>query len=300
MLSTLCNDWNKNFEQLHVRYDENLKAVFFEMRPDPLPSFTPRLLEDINSFQQLVSRYIEQDSKSETPNIEYLVFSSGVPNVFQLGGDLKFFVDCITSGDRETLKRYAHLSIDVLYANYDNLGLPVTTISLVNGTALGAGFEAALSSDYIVAERQVDFQFPEVVFNMFPGQGAYSFLSRRLDTVTVERMILDGNSFNAEQMAEKGLVDQLADEGESMLELERFIRRHRKYRVNHSAVLKMRKIVNPVTKDELLQIADLWVDSAFSLSPNNIKAMTRIVKAQTRHLERAATEAELAAQQCQA
>ena len=213
-----------------------------------------------------------------------------MPNVFQLGGDLKFFVDCITSGDRETLTRYAHLSIDVLYANYDNLGLPITTISLVNGTALGAGFEAALSSDYIVAERQVDFQFPEVVFNMFPGQGAYSFLSRRLDTVTVERMILNGNSFDAEQLAEKGLVDHLADEGESMLELERFIRRHRKSRVNHSAVLKMRKIVNPVTKDELLQIADLWVDSAFSLSSTNIKAMNRIVKAQTRHLERAAAE----------
>lgn len=292
MLNTLCNEWNKGFEQLHVRYDEQLKAMFFEMRPQPLPSFTPRLLEDLNSFQQQVARYIEQDSKSEERNIEYLIFASDVPNVFQLGGDLKFFVDCITSGDRETLTRYAHLSIDVLYANYDNLGLPVTTISLVNGTALGAGFEAALSSDYIVAEQQVEFQFPEIVFNMFPGMGAYSFLSRRLDSATVERMILDGNSFNAEQMAEKGLIDQLAEPGQAMTALEKFIRRHRRARVNHDAVLKMRRIINPVTKDELMQIADLWVDSAFSLSPTNIKAMSRIVKAQTRHLERTAAEAD--------
>lgn len=288
MLSNLCNDWNRNFEQLHVRYEEHLKAVFFEMRPQPLPSFTPRLLQDIHQFQQLVGRYIEQDAKSDNPNIEYLIFSSSIANVFQLGGDLGFFVECISAGDRSTLSDYARLSIDVLYANYDNLGLPVTTISLVNGTALGAGFEAALSSDYIVAERQVDFQFPEVVFNMFPGMGAYSFLSRRLDTATVERMILNGNSFTAEQMAEKGLVDQLANRGEAMLELERFIRRHRKMHVNQQAVLKMRKIVNPVRKDELLQIADLWVDSAFSLSPTNLKAMGRIVRAQTRHLEKAA------------
>lgn len=291
MLNTLCNEWNKGFEQLHVRYNEQLKAVFFEMRPHPLPSFTLRLLQDIHAFQQSMARYLEQDAKAEQRNVEYLVFCSETPNVFQLGGDLAFFVECITSGDRDTLAAYAHLSIDVLFANYDNLGLPVTTISLVNGTALGAGFEAALSSDYIVAERQADFQFPEVVFNMFPGQGAYSFLSRRLDTATVENMILNGTSYNAEQLAEKGLVNQLADQGEAMPALERFIRRHRKTRITQEAVLKMRKIVNPVTKEELMQIADLWVDSAFSLTPTNIKAMTRIVKAQTRHLERsAATE----------
>lgn len=294
MLSNLCNDWNQGFTQLHVRYDEQMKAVISEMRPHPLPSFTPDLLKDLRSFQKQVARYIEQDAKSEEPNIEYLVFRSGIPGVWNLGGDLGFFVECINAGDRQRLSDYARLSIDVLYANYDNLGLPVTTISLAEGTALGAGFEAALSCDYIVAERHVDFQFPEVVFNMFPGMGAYSFLSRRLDPVTVERMILNGNSFNAEQMAEKGIVDHLAEEGEGIAALERFIRRHRKTRINQSAVLKMRRIVNPVTKDELLEIADLWVDSAFSLSSTNIKAMSRIVKAQTRHLERTAAEAEAA------
>lgn len=288
MLSNLCNDWNKNFEQLHVHYDEQLKAVVSEMSPQPLPSFTFRLLQDLRNFQQQVSRYVEQDAKSDRRNIEYLIFKSGIPGVWNLGGDLAFFVECINSGDRDRLTEYARLSIDVLYANYDNLGQPVTTISVVEGTTLGAGFEAALSCDYIVAERQADFQFPEVVFNMFPGMGAYSFLSRRLDTATLEKMILNGNSFNAEELAEKGLVDQLADKGQARTELERFIRRHRKTRSTHEAVLKMRRIVNPVSKDELLQIADLWVDSAFSLSPTNIKAMSRIVKAQTRHLQRTA------------
>ena len=53
-----------------------------------------------------------------------------MPGIFNLGGDLKFFVDMITSGDRETLQNYAELSIDVLYANFVNLNADVRTISL--------------------------------------------------------------------------------------------------------------------------------------------------------------------------
>ena len=284
MLTNICHDWNDNFEQLHVRYEESLKAIFFEMRPAPLPSFTPRLLEDLLYFQQVVARYIEQDAKGTERNVEYLVFASGVPNIFQLGGDLQFFLDCIQSGDRETLAAYARLSIDVLHNNYSNLNLPVTTISLVQGKALGAGFEAALSSDFIIAERNVEFQFPEVVFNMFPGMGAYSFLARRTDTALVEQMIRTGRAYNAEEMAEKGVIDHIAEQGEGMQALRYFITRHRRSATTQNAVLKMRDIVFPVTKEELLKIADLWVDSAMSLPASSTKAMARIVRAQMRRI----------------
>lgn len=284
MLNKICHDWNDKFEQLHVRYDESLKAIFFEMRPAPLPSFTPRLLEDLLSFQQAVGRYIEQDAMGTERNVEYLVFASGVPEIFQLGGDLQFFLDCIQSGDRKTLANYAHLSIDVLYNNYANLHQPVTTISLVQGKALGAGFEAALSSDFIVAERNVEFQFPEVVFNMFPGMGAYSFLARRVNMATVEQMIRTGRAYNAEDMAEKGVVDHVAEQGDGMRALRSFITRHRRTATTQNAVSKMRDIVFPVTKEELLKISDLWVDSAMSLPASSTKAMARIVKAQMRRI----------------
>lgn len=290
MLTNLCNDWNQKLEQLHVRYDESLKAIFFEMRPAPLPSFTPRLLEDILYFQKNVAKYIEQDAKGPERNVEYLVFASGVPEIFQLGGDLGFFLECIQSGDRETLADYARLSIDVLHNNFINLDQPVTTISLVKGKALGAGFEAALSSDFIIAERNVEFQFPEVIFNMFPGMGAYSFLARRADVATVERMIRTGRAYNTEEMAEKGVIDHVAEQGEADQALRTFIARHRRSATTHNAILKMRDIVNPVTKDELLKIADLWVDSAMALPASSTKAMARIVKAQLRNIAQRSTE----------
>ena len=87
-----------------------------------------------------------------------------------------------------------------MYSIYTNMDVPITTISLIRGNALGAGFEGALSCDYVVVEESVQMGFPEVLFNMFPGMGAYSFLARRIDPVRVERMILSGRIFSANEL----------------------------------------------------------------------------------------------------
>ncbi|MET0081061.1 MAG: crotonase/enoyl-CoA hydratase family protein, partial [Candidatus Thiodiazotropha lotti] len=215
--------------------------------------------------------------------VDYLIFTSDVPDVFNLGGDLAFFVDCIKNNDRETLAQYARLSIDVLYSNYSNLGMNnVTTISLVNGTALGAGFEAALSSDYIIAVEGSEFKFPEVVFNMFPGMGAYSFLSRRIAPAEVEKMIVNAEGYTAEKLYEMGIVDMIAEKDRLDEALRQFIRRLKRSNITRKAVLNMRNRVMPLDKQELNDIADHWVDAAFSLSDRDINAMSRLVRAQTR------------------
>lgn len=288
MLNALCTEWNKDFEQLNVRYIEHLKTVVYAMQPTPLPSFTPRLLEDIRKFQINVSRYLEQDGKEQPHTVEYLVFTSDVNRVFQLGGDLEFFVDCIKNNDRQRLTDYAELSIDVLYANHVNLNSHATTITLVNGNALGAGLEAALSSDYIVSTPAAQFQFPEVIFNMFPGMGAYSFMSRRTDPNFVEQMILTGSMHDAEEMRQRGLVDFITEPDALMLGLERFIKRHQRAKGTHDAVLRMRNRINPITHKELMDIAMQWVDAAFALSAKNLRAMSRIVQKQQQHIARRA------------
>lgn len=221
-------------------------------------------------------------SKEVKSDVDFLVFGSDVPGVFNLGGDLKFFVDMITSGDRQTLQSYAELSIDVLYANFINLNANVRTISLVTGTALGAGFEAALSSDYIVAEAGSMFKFPEVVFNMFPGMGAYSFLARRISPALVERMIVNAEGYTAEDLYEMGIVDVIADPGEGEIALRSFIKRLNKSSITRRSVLKMRNRVLPLEKQELLDIAHDWVDAACSLSDRDISAMSRLVRAQSK------------------
>ncbi|MEW8259201.1 MAG: crotonase/enoyl-CoA hydratase family protein [Candidatus Thiodiazotropha taylori] len=270
------------YKTLNISYQEDIKAQFFAMDPGEIPCFSHQLLRDIDSFQKRLTNQFSMNKRAHQP-VDYLIFTSDVADVFNLGGDLAFFVDCIKNNDRETLTRYARLSIDVLYSNYSNLGIKdVTTISLVNGTALGAGFEAALSSDYIIAVEGSEFKFPEVVFNMFPGMGAYSFLSRRVAPAMVEKMIVNAEGYTAEQLYEMGIVDMIAEKDRLDEALRQFIRRHKKSNITRKAVLNMRNRVMPLEKQELNDIANHWVDSAFSLSDRDINAMSRLVRAQSR------------------
>ena len=89
----------------------------------------------------------------------------------------------------------------------------MTTISLIQGEALGGGFESALSSNVIIAERRARMGFPEILFNLFPGMGAYSLLSRRLGMKRAEDMIFSGRIYTAEELHEMGVVDLLVEDG---------------------------------------------------------------------------------------
>jgi DSF synthase len=274
------------YQTLNVRYQKEQRALFFAMNPGGIPCFSHQLLQDIDTFQVRTSSQLSEKIDSVQP-VDYLVFTSDAPGIFNLGGDLAFFVDCIRQGNRAVLSQYARLSIDVLHRNYTNLNVDtLTTISLVNGAALGAGFEAALSSDYIIAEEGTEFKFPEVVFNMFPGMGSFSFLARRIPAATVERMIINAEGYSAEQLYDMGIVDMIADKGKLNEAFENFIRKLRKTRITRKAVLQMRNRLFPLDKQELYDIAEYWLESAFSLSDRDVNAMSRLVRAQSKMMSK--------------
>lgn len=272
------------FETLDCHYDETSKGLFFRMRASPRPSFSPQLMEDLREFQATVVGLVEKG----VVDIDYLIVGSSVKDVFSLGGDLSFFVETIRAGKRDALEAYALLCIDVLYANYVNLGKDLTTVALIEGDALGAAIETALTCDVIVAEKNVKLAFPEVVFNMFPGMGAYSFLARRISPQLVENMITSGKTFTAQELFDMGLIDVLTEPGEGKEALNNFIRRHRKTKLTRKAVLNMRNRVFPVSYDELKNITLMWVEAAFQLPERDLKMMERLVKAQGKLLSNVA------------
>jgi len=271
------------YDQLVLDFDQQLGVMWCYMNPHPRPCFTPQLLNDLNRFLQVVRNKITSDVHlTGCSKLRYIVFGSLKPGVFSLGGDLRLFLDCINASDKKRLSEYMRLSIDVMYSIYSNMNVPVTTLSMIRGNALGAGFEGALSCDYIVAERTVQLGFPEVLFNMFPGMGAYSFLARRLDPARVEKMILSGRIYSAEELYDMGLVDVLSENGKCHEDVISFIRKLDKTSNTRKAVLKIRNKINPVTFEEMLDIGEIWVDAAMSLSSKELKVMERLVKSQDR------------------
>ena len=277
------NSLTQFYDQLVTDFNEELGIMWCYMNPYPRPCFTPQLLNDLSGFLHVMRNKISSDIRLKgSPTIKYIVFGSYKPGVFSLGGDLALFTECIEAGDRDRLSKYMRLSIEVMYSIYTNMDIPVTTISLIRGNALGAGFEGALSCDYMITEKDVQLGFPEVLFNMFPGMGAYSFLARKIDPVQVEKMILSGRIYTAQELHDMCLVDVVAENGYGEVEVENFIKKLEKSRNTRVAVLKMRNMINPVSFEEMLRIGEVWVESAMLLSAKELRIMQRLVRSQDR------------------
>ena len=213
--------------------------------------------------------------------VNYYVVGSRVPGIFNLGGDLALFQLLIKSGERDALTHYARLCIDNLYPRIRNYNsATMTTISLIQGDALGGGFEAALSGDMIVAEKSARFGFPEILFNLFPGMGAYSFLDRRIGQRGAEELIQSGSIYSAQQMLEKGVVDLVVEDGQGEAEIAALIERRRRSQNGLVALAQTRRRVHRIQYTELLDVVEIWVDSALRLTTRDLKLMNRLVSRQ--------------------
>jgi len=256
--------------------------MWLRWNPGPRPNFNPELLRDLDRYCQFMTHTGGAiESQGERSPLEYAVLASKVPGVFNLGGDLSLFTRLIAAHDRDGLLGYGRACIDVLYRNYIGHGLPITTISLVQGECLGGGFEAALSSDVVVAERQSRFGFPEILFNLFPGMGAYSFLERKIGKRAAEALICTGRVYSADDMLTMGVVDLVVDQGCGETEVANYIKSRSRNRNGMAGIAAARRRVHRLDYEELLDVVEVWVDTALRLSGRDLKIMQRLVSRQT-------------------
>ena len=209
---------NRHPQQLRIRHDHEHQAVWAEMSFSGRPSMNMDILNDLGAAQDEIATLCRHNDESRPDDcLRYQVLSSATPGVFSLGGDLEYFLNAIRKQDRPALQHYATACIDILYKSARGYGSDLTTIALVQGEALGGGFEAALSCNIIVAERGATFGFPETLFGMFPGMGAYSLLARRIAPAMAKRLIESGNVYTADELYELGVIDRVATDGEGFV-----------------------------------------------------------------------------------
>ena len=278
------------FANLDVALTEEDRAFWCFMKPARRPSFTYELLVDLARMQRLIGGLFAAAPQDAPAPFDYFILGSRSQGVFNLGGDLVQFADNIRRGEREELRRYAYACVNSGYANYTGYGQGMLTIALIQGDALGGGLEAALSCDMLIAERQAKFGLPEILFNLFPGMGAYTYLSRRVGMLKAEEIIMSGRIYSAGEMHTLGVVDMLIEEGEGERMVREHIARNRSRQLALSAIYKVRRRVNPVSLDELRDVTDLWVDTALRLSEQNLNKMCRIAAAQDRFRARHAEQ----------
>ncbi len=270
----------RNYQEISVRYDVEYRAVWCYYNPAPRPCFSLTMLQELRQMQQSIINYFDTENTNSKPLVRYQILYSQVPGVFNLGGDLALFSELIKGQKRQQLLDYAKQCIEICYLNAVNLHLPLTTISLVEGVALGGGFESALSSNVLIATENAEMGFPEIRFNLFPGMGAYSLLARMCGIAIAEEMITSGATYSASKLYDMGIVNCLAKPDKGPESVGEFIRQHRRMGNGRRALQQVRQRYHPIDYQELVDITEIWVDAALRLKGKDLRMMDRLVKAQ--------------------
>lgn len=236
------------------------------------------MLDEMWSYMSAITR---GPATRNDGRLRHFVLASDA-SAYNLGGDLDLFTRLIREGNRDRLLAYAQRCVEGVHHLHTGFGGDVRSIALVQGDALGGGLEMALACHTIVAEEGAGMGLPEVLFGLFPGMGAYSFLCRRVAPQLAEKIILDGRVYSAEEMHAMGVVDVLVKKGEGRRAVESLIRQHQRIPQSYLAMNAARNLAQSVSYDELLEITKVWVDSALALGDRSLRTMDRLIKAQTR------------------
>lgn len=264
------------YDHLAIHHDTELRVLYWMMTANPRPSFSSGMVADIRRFQEtLMSRF-------DADLVRYLVVGSTTPGVFSFGGDLALFRKLIEHRDVAALTAYAEACVTILDNHYRSMDLPVINVALVQGDAIGAGFETALAADMRIAERSAKFGFPEIIFNLVPGHGAYHFLSRRIGPRAARDMILGGKLYSAGEIMDMGLIDRLVEDGQGQQALEELVSHRSRAWNARLALQRIERTTQRVTREEMAESARIWVEAAMQIDTHHLKIMDRLIRAQNR------------------
>lgn len=170
-------------------------AIITLNRPQALNALSFRILRDIGTAIEDVAAQ---------SNVRALLFTGAGDKAFCAGADIKE----LRNRSLMEQKRGAELGQSV-FAKLDTL--PVASIALVNGFALGGGLELALSCTFRLASTTAKFGFPEIKLGLIPGYGGTQRLPRLIGESKALEMILTGKTIDAAEAERIGLVNRVVE-----------------------------------------------------------------------------------------
>jgi DSF synthase len=262
------------YKTLRVEWSSELRLLRVRTGVKPIQCYTLSLM---NELQQVLS-----DIVANPGLVRYFVLSSDVPKVFNFGGDLALFVLLVRAGDVESLKLYGQRCVDLVWWMENAANHGVYSIALSQGDTLGGGLESVLPFHRVIFERSAQAGFPEVLFNLFPGMGAWDFTLRKAGYAVASEMILSGRLYSAEELHYRKVIDVVVDDGEGELAIERAIHEVEPRHRGTLTALRGQRLAAPVRYETLSAIVDLWAESALSLTDRDLRLMERLARAQAR------------------
>jgi DSF synthase len=261
---------------LRLRIDNEYETLWVGIDLQDKLCYSVAFLDNLTHVKELISYMIKRE------HIKYVVAYSLNRGVWNLGGDLEYFVSCIRNNNKAALKDYAYKCIDLVHNYNANYDLEVFSTCVIQGNAFGGGFESALSGNYILSEASAKFSFPEIIFGTFPGMGAYSFLTKRVGFQKANEIINSNKTYTAKEILDMGIINKVCEDGMGIAAMSLMIR---KGELEPFVTNPFLNILNRVSKDELISVVNLWLERAFDLSEENLSRMVKLANYQKRKME---------------
>lgn len=272
--AALATLMTRPYKYIRLEWSEELAALRLRTCVKPIQCYS---LAAMAELQRVFSDIAENPGL-----VKHYVMTSDVPGVFNFGGDLSLFVLLIRARDVESLRLYGRRCIDLVWWMENASKLGVHTTVLVQGDTLGGGLESVMPFHKVIFERSAQAGFPEVLFNLFPGMGAWDFTIRKAGFAVANEMILSGRLYTADQLRRHHLVDLVVEDGEGEAAVEAVIRSVSPRLRGTLAALEARRHAAPITYESLMTIVDQWVETALQLTDRDLRLMERLARAQVR------------------
>jgi enoyl-CoA hydratase/carnithine racemase len=146
-----------------------------------------------------------------SPDVRSVVIT-GANGVFSAGGNLQRL-----QNNRQLPPEHQAQSIEGLHNWIEAIRtFPKPVIAAVEGPAAGAGFSLALACDMIVAARNSVFVMAYSSIALSPDGGGSWSLSRAVPRQLATELLMCGERIGAERLQQLGVVNRLADAGQSL------------------------------------------------------------------------------------
>lgn len=184
--------------------EDNIALITLKMNDAPTNLFT----------MECIKAYIDAAKKAiEDPEVKGIILTSG-HNDFMAGADLNAVLNPPYSPE-ELFKGL--MEVHNAFRQLETAGKPF--VAAINGSALGGGFELALSCHHRIAVNnpKIRIGLPEVQLGLLPGGGGTQRLSRWIGVPAAVVNILQAKQYRPEEALAMGFINSIVARQEELI-----------------------------------------------------------------------------------
>ncbi|AQG81122.1 3-hydroxyacyl-CoA dehydrogenase NAD-binding domain-containing protein [Spirosoma montaniterrae] len=191
---------------IHYAVSDSVAVITWEMTSSPMNVLND---ESIPQFEEALQKAYADES------VKGIIVTSAKPE-FVAGADLKMI---LRNNDKDPTEMLTVSSeLNRVFRSIETSGKPA--VAAINGTALGGGYEICLACHHRIALNNPKTQIGlvEVTIGLLPGAGGTQRLPRMIGIQAALPLIVEGKKVGVQEAKNLGMIDDIADTPEQLLE----------------------------------------------------------------------------------